>query len=80
LTTITGPVFKLVQTPTLFEVPIVSSLAANRPDFWWDLTNDVMFGFYKPFMNRVDAYVNASILYMNAAKEQSSQNKQPATS
>ena len=37
-------------------------------DFWWDITNDVMFGFHKEFMKRVGDYVAASLTYMNEAK------------
>jgi hypothetical protein len=34
-------------------------------DFWWDISNDAMFGFHKIFMNRVGDHVAASLLYMN---------------
>jgi hypothetical protein len=34
-------------------------------DFWWDIENDTMFGFHKPFMNRVGHYVASSLMYMN---------------
>jgi hypothetical protein len=54
------------KEPTLFQASTDSS---HSTDFWWDITNDVMFGFYKPFMNRVSDYVNASILYMNTKGE-----------
>lgn len=37
----------------------------NNTDFWWDITNDVMFGFKKEFMKRVGDYVAASLAYMN---------------
>ncbi len=40
-----------------------------RADFWWDIDNDVMFGFDKNFMNRVGHYVAASIMYMNSKQE-----------
>lgn len=37
-------------------------------DFWWDIDNDVMFGFDKEFMNRLPYYVAASLKYMNGAE------------
>ena len=37
-------------------------------DFWWDINNDVMFGFKKEFMKRVGSYVASSIVYMNEQK------------
>lgn len=37
-------------------------------DFWWDIDNDVMFGFNKAFMNRVGTYVANSLKYMNEQK------------
>lgn len=37
----------------------------NKTDFWWDIDNDVMFGFNKNFMNRVGDYVSSSLSYMN---------------
>ena len=40
----------------------------NKTNFWWDVDNDVMFGFKKEFMKRVGNYVAASIAYMNEQK------------
>lgn len=37
-------------------------------NFWWDVDNDVMFGFKKNFMNRVGDYVASSLKYMNEEK------------
>jgi hypothetical protein len=37
--------------------------------FWWDITNDVMFGFSKPFMNRLQTHVEASLAYMDEQKK-----------
>lgn len=37
----------------------------NKTNFWWDIDNDVMFGFNKNFMNRVGDYVSSSLSYMN---------------
>lgn len=37
----------------------------NKTDFWWDIGNDVMFGFNKDFMDRVGDYVASSLRYMN---------------
>lgn len=34
-------------------------------DFWWDIQNDVMFGFDKVFMKRVCDYVDNSLNLMN---------------
>ena len=34
-------------------------------NFWWDIDNDVMFGFKKELMKRVGNYVAASLAYMN---------------
>lgn len=42
-------------------------------DFWWDITNDVMFGFDKVFMNRLPHYVAASLAYMNEEKKKREQ-------
>jgi hypothetical protein len=39
-----------------------------KTDFWWDITNDVMFGFKKEFMKRVGSYVASSIAYMDEQK------------
>lgn len=41
-----------------------------KTDFWWDITNDVMFGFKKEFMKRVGSYVASSLVYMNEQKKQ----------
>lgn len=38
------------------------------PNFWWDLSNDAMFGFNKQFMKRVGDYVQSSLDYMNEQK------------
>lgn len=38
-------------------------------DFWWDIDNDVMFGFDKTFMKRVGDYVANSLIYMNEKKK-----------
>jgi hypothetical protein len=38
-------------------------------DFWWDIDNDVMFGFHRDFMHRLPHYVAASLAYMNEAKK-----------
>lgn len=40
----------------------------NTTNFWWDITNDVMFGFKKEFMKRLGSYVASSLAYMNEAK------------
>ena len=40
-----------------------------KTDFWWDIDNDVMFGFYKVFMNDLPTYVVNSLIYMNEQKE-----------
>jgi hypothetical protein len=37
-------------------------------DFWWDLSNDAMFGFHEEFMKQVGDYVASSLIYMNSAK------------
>jgi hypothetical protein len=37
----------------------------SKTDFWWDITNDVMFGFHKEFMKRVGDHVAASLAFMN---------------
>lgn len=37
----------------------------SKTNFWWDIDNDVMFGFNKNFMNRVGNYVSSSLSYMN---------------
>lgn len=38
------------------------------PNFWWDIDNDVMFGFDPAFMSKVGDYVDSSLAYMNEAK------------
>ena len=38
-------------------------------NFWWDLDNDVMFGFHKAFMNRLPRYLAASFAYMDEEKK-----------
>jgi hypothetical protein len=40
----------------------------GNTDFWWDIDNDVMFGFKKEFMKRVGDYVTASLAFMNEQK------------
>ena len=40
----------------------------SNTDFWWDIDNDVMFGFDKTFMKRVGDYVANSLIYMNEQK------------
>jgi hypothetical protein len=40
----------------------------GKTNFWWDITNDVMFGFHKTFMKRVGHHVAASLAYMNEQK------------
>ena len=37
----------------------------STTDFWWDIQNDVMFGFDKVFMKRVGDYVVNSLKLMN---------------
>jgi hypothetical protein len=39
-------------------------------DFWWDISNDVMFGFKKEFMKRVGDYVAGSLTYMNRQRSE----------
>ncbi len=41
----------------------------SRTNFWWDIDNDVMFGFKKEFMKRVGHYVASSLKYMNEKKK-----------
>lgn len=41
----------------------------SSTDFWWDISNDAMFGFDKNFMNRVGDYVASSIAHMNEQKK-----------
>lgn len=52
---------------TRFEAGREKSTYSNT-DFWWDIDNDVMFGFDKTFMNRVGDYVANSLIYMNEQK------------
>lgn len=40
----------------------------GKTNFWWDITNDVMFGFHKTFMKRVPHHVAASLAYMDEQK------------
>lgn len=42
--------------------------AYAKTDFWWDLDNDVMFGFDKKFMGALPLYVVNSLIYMNEQK------------
>jgi hypothetical protein len=37
----------------------------NKTDFWWDVENNVMWSFHKPFMNRITDHLAASFKYMN---------------
>lgn len=37
-----------------------------KTDFWWDIENDVMFGFSENFMPRVKDHVKASLDYMHS--------------
>lgn len=37
-------------------------------NFWWDIDNDVMFGFKKEFMNALPTFVVNSLIYMNEQK------------
>lgn len=53
---------------TRFEAGREKSKYSNT-DFWWDISNDAMFGFDKNFMNRVGDYVASSIAYMNEQKK-----------
>lgn len=41
----------------------------SHTNFWWDIDNDVMFGFKKEFMKRVGHYVASSLKYMNEQKK-----------
>lgn len=34
-------------------------------NFWWDINNDVMFGFHKEAMKRVGSWTASSLAYMN---------------
>jgi hypothetical protein len=38
-------------------------------NFWWDIQNDVMFGFNKVFMKRVSDYVGNSLKLMNKKED-----------
>jgi hypothetical protein len=51
-----------------FEVDRKHDYEYYKTDFWWDISNDVMFGFKKEFMKRVDSHVASSIAYMNEQK------------
>jgi hypothetical protein len=39
----------------------------GKTDFWWDVENDVMWSFHKPFMNRLEEHLKASFAYMDDA-------------
>lgn len=39
-----------------------------KPDFWWDIENDVMFSFDKEYMNRLHDHLHASWKYMDEQK------------
>ena len=43
----------------------------SKTDFWWDINNDVMFGFNKMFMKKLESYVQASLDFMNEQKAKS---------
>ncbi len=43
----------------------------DRYDFWWDITNNVMWSFDKNFMNRIQDHVRASLKYMNDKRNKS---------
>lgn len=49
--------------------------SSRRIDFWWDIQNDVMWGFDKAFMNRLGDYLATSFAYMKSerAKRQADQ-------
>lgn len=53
---------------TYFEHDHAERFKYARADFWWDIDNDVMFGFHKQFMNRLPHYVASSLAYMNEKK------------
>ena len=36
-----------------------------KTNFWWDIENDVLWGFHKAFMNRVPNYLASSWAYMD---------------
>ena len=68
-----------LRTPTLataistkesvhFEQGLSSWTRLSKTNFWWDIDNDVMFGFKKEFMKRVGNYVASSLTYMNDRK------------
>ena len=56
--------FSLAERSSAFEKGDTSYLS----NFWWDITNDVMFSFHKEFMNRLPEYLHASFKYMNERK------------
>ncbi len=41
----------------------------QRANFWWDITNDVMFSFHKMYMNRLGHHLTASFEYMDNLKK-----------
>ena len=53
---------------TYFEEGRKAASKYIRTDFWWDLDNNVMFGFDKEFMNRLQSYLAASFRYMDEQK------------
>lgn len=40
----------------------------EKSDFWWDIRNDLMFGFNEMFMNRCIDYVKSSLAHMDILK------------
>ena len=57
-----------LKEPTAFEHDHKPWSKYRAIDFWWDLDNDVMFGFHKAFMNRLPSYLKASFAYMDEQK------------
>jgi hypothetical protein len=56
------------KEPTHFEIDRAYRRYINT-NFWWDIENDVMFGFHKIFMKRVGTHVTVSLAYMNQQKD-----------
>lgn len=57
------------------EPPLLTPRNKRRPvyhreqtNFWWDISNDMMFSFHKEYMNRLLDHLFASFAYMNAKK------------
>lgn len=57
-----------LKEATHFQEGYAASRKYARTNFWWDLDNDVMFSFSKPFMNRLPEYLAASFKYMAEQK------------